>query len=436
MAPSATTRAEFLRGAAAGGAGLALGATMSGGSAVAAAAALPRDRFGALVTGPRVLRRGRRAGLLAGRTFVAKDLFDVARLPTGAGCPEWAATHAVPRRSAPAVLRLVRAGADLVGKSVTDELAFSLSGADSRQGAPRNPRAPERVPGGSSSGSAVAVASGLADLALGTDTGGSVRVPAAYCGIVGLRTSHGRISRAGLVPLAPSFDTVGVFARRAGLAALAAEALLEDEPADWAPSTLLVAADAFATSDPATARALQPAVSAVARILGRRREVTLAPAPDTLDARNAAFRDIQGFEAWREHGEWITRVAPALGPGVAGRFKYASTVSAAQHATASALRERVRRATVELLGARAVLCLPAAADPAPPRDLPAAQVDAIRGRSLKLLCTAGLAGAPCLVLPAATVAGAPVGLALVGPPGGDEALLALGARAERALRGG
>lgn len=359
---------------------------------------------------------------------MAKDLFDVAGLPTGAGCPEWAATHPVPGRSASAVLRLLAAGAALIGKAATDELAFALSGTDSRHGAPVNPACPGRVPGGSSSGSAVAVASGLCPLALGTDTGGSVRVPASYCGVLGLRTSHGRVARDGLVPLAPSLDTVGLFAREVDVLARAASVLLDGPPAAWRPTELLIAADAFAGTEPRTVAALAPTVTRVAAALGASREVVLAPDPDGLPARQEALRVIQGREAWRAHGRWIEAVRPALGPGVAERFAYAATVTAEQHAAAETVRARVRAQLVARLGPGGVVCLPAAADPPYPREHPTAAVAGLRTRSLRLLATAGLAGAPTLVIPAGTVEGCPVGLALLGPPGGDEALLRLGAQ--------
>jgi len=387
------------------------------------------DPFGALVVGPGTLAAGPAGGPLSGRAFVAKDLFDVAGMPTGAGCPEWAATHPVPEETASAVARLLAAGATLRGKAVTDELAYSLSGTESRMGAPQNPACPDRVPGGSSSGSAVAVASGLADLALGTDTGGSVRLPASHCGIVGLRTSHGRIARDGLVALAPSFDAVGLFARDAGLAAAAAAVLLDGKAAEWEAGELLVAADAFAEAGEATEAALAPAVDAIARALGAPPlPATLAPGRDGLDAHRAAYAVLQGAEAWEVHGAWIARTRPALGPGVAQRFRMGAEVTQAQRTAAAALREEVRAHLLALLGTRGVLCLPAAAGPAPPRALPAEDLVGWRARTLRLLSAAGLAGAPVLVLPAGRVEGCPVGLALLGPPGADEALLRLGAR--------
>jgi len=396
----------------------------------AAGAEQPGDPFGALVRGPGTFARGADAGPLAGTSFVAKDLFDVAGLPTGAGSPDWEATHPVPTHTAPAVARLVAAGATLRGKAHTDELAFSLSGSDSRMGAPRNPACPDRLPGGSSSGSAVAVASGLVDFSLGTDTGGSVRLPASYCGVAGLRSTHGRIARDGLVALAPSFDVVGVFAREVATLARAVTVLLDGEPAPWEPGELLVATDAFAEAGDATTVALEPMVAAAARRLGTGppRAVALAPGPDDLEAHRAAYAVLQGAEAWATHGEWIGRVRPALGAAVAQRFAAGAAVTDEQRAAAGALRERVRAGLASLLGSRGVLCLPAAEGPPPPRELAPDAVAPLRARNLRLLATAGLAGAPTLVIPAARIGGCPLGLALLGPPGSDEALLRLGAQ--------
>ncbi len=165
-------------------------------------------------------------GTLDGLTFAVKDIIDVAGRRTGCGNPRWLETHPPAAVHAVCVEQLLAAGARCVGKTVTDELAFSLLGENPHDGTPLNPSAPERVPGGSSSGSASAVACGLVDFALGSDTGGSVRVPASNCGIFGLRPSHGRISVAGVMPFAPTFDTIGLFARRPALLARSASMLL------------------------------------------------------------------------------------------------------------------------------------------------------------------------------------------------------------------
>ena len=147
------------------------------------------EGVGAFVPGTDVRIPGRAGGPLSGLTFAVKDLFDVAGEPTGGGNPDWARTNPVPERHAALVDRLLRAGADVAGKTITDEVSLGILGENPFHGTPRNPAAPGFVPGGSSSGSAAAVAGGLVDFALGTDTGGSVRVPASFCGLYGLRTT-------------------------------------------------------------------------------------------------------------------------------------------------------------------------------------------------------------------------------------------------------
>src|SRR5256884_4697539 len=193
---------------------------------------------------------GAPGGPLAGLTFAAKDLFDVAGHPTGGGNRDWARQHPVPTRHAWAVQRLLDAGATLIGKTVTDEVSLGLLGENAFDGTPLNPKAPDRVPGGSSSGSASAVAQGLCDVALGTDTGGSVRVPASFCGLFGIRPTHGRLPVTGMMPQAPSSDTTGWFARDAGTFAKVASVMLGEPIPSALPARLIVAADAFAFADP------------------------------------------------------------------------------------------------------------------------------------------------------------------------------------------
>src|SRR5262245_58419545 len=216
--------------------------------------------FGAFVPGPRARLEPLASGPLDGLAFVVKDLIDVAGHVTGGGNPDWARRQNPASKSAPVVERLLRAGATLVGKTITDELAFSLEGENEHYGTPVNPAAADRLPGGSSSGSAVAVAAGLADFALGTDTGGSVRVPAAFCGVYGFRPTHGVISTAGVVPFAPSLDTVGWLARDAATLAAVGDVLLPEGPSEPI-ERVFIATDACALAD----QDVQDAISAATR---------------------------------------------------------------------------------------------------------------------------------------------------------------------------
>src|SRR5881396_3000589 len=229
------------------------------------------------VPGPPVRIAGAPRGPLTGPTFAAKDLFDVAGHPTGGGNPDWARQHPVPTRHAWAVQRLLDAGATLIGKTVTDEVSLGILGENPFDGTPLNPTAPDRVPGGSSSGSASAVAQGLCDTALGTDTGGSVRVPASFCGLYGIRPTHGRLDLGGMMSQAPSSDTTGWFARDGETFARVSAVMLGEAIPDQLPTRLIVATDAFALADPETAAALEPLVARLAALLGDMREEAMAP---------------------------------------------------------------------------------------------------------------------------------------------------------------
>ena len=361
-------------------------------------------------------------GALAGLSFAAKDLFDVAGYPTGGGNPIVLALSGIKTRTAPAVQCLLDAGARFVGKTVTDELAFSLNGMNAHFGAPVNGAAPQRISGGSSSGSASAVSNGLCDLALGTDTGGSVRAPASHCGLYGLRPTHGRIGLLGTLDLAPSFDTCGWFTRDAATFARVADVLL-DSDAVPAPAQLLWPVDLW-TQVASAAEA--PALAAAARVqavLGTATPVNVAP--ESLDALSWAFRHLQGREAWLTHGPMIERHAPPLGPGVAERFAFSRGVTDVQVAEATALRTRFTAHLAALLGQNGVLLLPTMPDIAPLRAEPESGLDDYRNRAIRLLCVAGLAGMPQLNLPLAGRDGAPMGLSLLGPRGSDRALVAM-----------
>src|SRR3984893_10212556 len=229
---------------------------------------MPDDDINAFVPGPRVRIEGRPGGPLSGLTFAAKDLFDVAGFPTGGGNPDWERSNPVPTRHAWAVQRLLDAGATLIGKTITDEVSLGIVGENAFYGTPTNPQAPGRVPGGSSSGSAAPVAAGLCDTALGTDTGGSVRVPASFCGLYGIRPTHGRIDMSGVMPQAPSSDTTGWFARDIGTFAKVSSVMLDEPIPTTLPTRLIIAVDAFAFADPEVAEALQPMVGQLKASIG------------------------------------------------------------------------------------------------------------------------------------------------------------------------
>ncbi|MBI4205038.1 MAG: amidase [Betaproteobacteria bacterium] len=383
---------------------------------------LQRDELGAFCRHTHVAVKGAGAGPLAGLTVGVKDIFDIADHRTGFGSPEWFATHPAAVRTAPTVQRLLAAGADMIGKTQTDELTFSLNGENAHYGTPVNVNAPGRIPGGSSSGSAAAVAAGLCDFALGSDTGGSVRAPASYCGVYGIRPTHGRVSLEGACPLAPSFDTAGWFARDAALLERVGGVLLGQERAGT-PGRVLVAQDAFELAGQAVTRALQPALDRLGALLGQPQSVMVAA--EGLPQWFQVFRVLQGAEVWAQHGTWVSRVKPELGPGVKERIAWTSTISARDVGPAKARREEIARRVNELLAGNAVLALPTVPGIAPLRNTPAAELDDFRGRAMSLLCIAGLARLPQISLPLARLDGCPLGLSLIAARGGDMMLLAL-----------
>ena len=384
---------------------------------------LDRDAIGAFCRHTHVELGGAASGPLAELTFGAKDIYDVAGHRTGFGSPDWLATHEAANATAPIVQRVLAAGARMVGKTHTDELTYSLNGENAHYGTPVNINAPGRIPGGSSSGSAAAVAAALVDFALGSDTGGSVRAPASFCGIYGMRPTHGRIPLDGACPLAASFDTAGWFARDAALMERVGRVLLADAAAAPKPARLLLAQDAFALAGEAVTEALQPALERVSALLGRPQPVTVAS--EGLPQWFEVFRVLQGAEVWAQHGAWVTRVKPALGPGVRQRMQWAATVTARDAVPARQQREEIARRMNALLDGDAVLVLPTLPGIAPLRNTPPAASDEFRARALSLLCIAGLARLPQLSLPLAKLDGCPLGLSLIAARGNDTMLLAL-----------
>lgn len=365
---------------------------------------------------------GAAEGPLAGLRFAAKDLFDVAGRITGAGNPDWAAAQAPAPAHAEAVARLLAAGARLVGKTVTDEISLGLLGENAFDGTPLNPRAPDRVPGGSSSGSASAVAQGLCDAALGTDTGGSVRVPASFCGLFGMRPTHGRVPTAGMLPQAPSSDTAGWFAARGEVFARVGEVLIGEAPGPL-PSRLTLAIDCFGFAGPGVAEALTPAVAKLEALIGPGTEDMLAP--PGLAAWAQAQRTLQLAEAWATFGPWVEAAVPRFSWLVARTLMAGSATTEAQQAPARLVRDEARGRLAHLTRAGGCIALPATPDPAPLKGLPLAAMDRARERINANCAVGGLTGHPVLVLPAGEVEGAPVGLAVIGARGADASLLAL-----------
>jgi amidase len=373
------------------------------------------------------------SGLLDGLCFAVKDLIDVAGWKTGCGNPSWRDSHPPAVANAVCVEQLLQAGARCVGKTVSDELAFSLLGQNHFYGTPLNPQAPDRVPGGSSSGSASAVACGLVDFALGTDTGGSMRVPASNCGIWGMRPSHGFISVAGVNPLAPTFDTVGILTQSVEVLTRVMTVLLACAPASaQEPSAIYLIPEAFALADAEVRQALTKSVQRLRDCFGERvRESSLRDlAGDETGASFSTWRDTFCAIQWAEIrsclGAWIADAKPAFGSAIAANFELTNQLDCRRIAETTERREQYYRCLHSFLGPHDVLCMPTTPALAPHKGAAPPRTAGGSGyypRALGLTSVAGIGRLPQVSLPVACAAGAPVGLSLLARSGQDTFLL-------------
>ena len=384
-----------------------------------------RDPLNAFLDRPDIAVSHATSGPLAGLSLGVKDIFDVAGYVTGCGNPDVFAEGSPATATAPAVQQLLDAGARFAGKTQTEELAFSMLGQNVHFPHPVNPAAPGRVTGGSSSGSVAAVAGGLADIATGSDTGGSVRIPAAFCGLIGLRTTQDRISLAGTMPLAPSFDTFGWFARDATTYAAVGDVLLGQD-AHETPLTRPHSVDLLdeLVMGPAEAAEHRRMADLVAGVTGR--PSRLPPPPQSTDELYWCMRKLQAREAWAAHGAWITGREDRLGKATLERFEFGKTVSDADVATEKSRRDAFRAALRDMLGDDGFIAMPTAPCVAPKSDGTPEQFRDFRERAICLLCWSGLSGFPQITLPLGEVDGAPFGISLLGPPDTDKAVIRLG----------
>ncbi|MGC5224063.1 AtzH-like domain-containing protein [Micromonospora sp. DT81.3] len=378
-------------------------------------------------------------GPLAGLSVAVKDLFAIKGYRIGAGNPAFLDDARPETTTAPAVSDLLRGGASLRGIARTDEFAYSIAGDNAHYGTPPNGALPGALPGGSSSGPASAVATGQADVGLATDTAGSVRVPASYQGLWGLRTTHGLVPRQGLLPLAQSFDTVGWLTRDGETLQRVADWCLSY---DGSPSTdraygasesdlpwrFAVPAEVRASIEPETLAEFDRMLD---RLRNEEAEAVASVSLGDLDDYLAPFRTVQGAEAWRNNGDWLRAHPDAVGAAVAERFRAASEVTAEDEASARAalapLRERMRS-----LVAETVLILPTVPGPAPMRTSESGRIDVVRRETLRMTTPAAIAGLPSISIPLLTVPSAlgpaPVGVCLIAPAGTDIALVRLARR--------
>eukprot|EP00252_Welwitschia_mirabilis_P000757 TRINITY_DN1071_c0_g1_i1.p1 TRINITY_DN1071_c0_g1~~TRINITY_DN1071_c0_g1_i1.p1 ORF type:complete len:590 (+),score=124.05 TRINITY_DN1071_c0_g1_i1:345-2114(+) len=380
--------------------------------------------------------------------FAVKDIFNIEGFTTGFGNPDWLRTHEPAVRTAPAITRLIQAGATLVGKTVMDEMAYSLNGENKHYGTPVNPAAPSRVPGGSSSGSAVAVAAKLVDFALGTDTAGSVRVPAAFCGILGFRPSHGVIPTVGVVPMAQSFDTVGWFAREPNVLYQVGHALLQLPFVERRnPRRIIIADDCFKLAKFPSERIVNAVICCGEKLFGRQvithlnvdtylsskvpslshfYEHKTKNSNDGLPALNAlgeAMRLLQRYEFKRNHEEWINTVKPNLGPGISARVRLALETTEKGISDCLKARDETRDALNSLLKDDAILVIPTAIGPPPYLNTKERSLEEFRTKTIKLLCLAGMSGCCQASIPLGQYDKCPLSISLIGKYGGDRFLL-------------
>ncbi len=364
---------------------------------------------------------GSAAGPLADLTFAAKDIFDIAGHVTGAGHPDWLRTHEPAADTAPVVQRLLDAGADLVGKTQCTELTRGIVGDNVHYSMPKNPRAPGRVPGGSSSGSASAVAGELVDFALGSDTNGSIRGPASFCGIFGMRPTHGRIPLDGVFKHAPSFDTVGWFARDAELLARVGAVLLEVDVPDVRPRRIVVSEDAFALVDGTARASLSRAVSGLEKLVPDLQHAKVCSVE--LKKLFDAHRVLHGKEAWEQFRGWFEETNPRLSFQVAQLCFRGSSHTAEDAERALRFLKPVHESMSQLLSEGTLVCLPTMASMAWPADTRFSEIAESHLRSVMLVTIGTSLGAPQVSLPLAESDGFPLGLSLLGPRGSDAELL-------------
>lgn len=387
--------------------------------------------IGAFVPHGQFQINGRLHGSLQGYTFAAKDLYAIAGYPTGAGNPTWLSTHVTPTHHQVIVSRLLEAGATLIGKTITDELAYSINGDNIHYGTPINSASPDSVPGGSSSGSAAAVAAHLCDFALGTDTGGSTRVPASYCGIWGIRTTHGLLPTTDIVPLCPSFDTATWLAHDATVFGKVGEALIpETGHTEFTHAYLWTDVLAQADDD------FHPYAKQVFSLLSEQmagHQQPLLTTGDDLDQWRMTYIQASAYEAWQTHGEWITQQHPLFSPAVQHRFEMAKNTSleTAQHARHN--QQRIQQHLQTILGNNGIAVLPSASSFAPKLDASAKETEQTRTHTFRITSIAGLGGLPQVNIPFLNKTGQPLGISLLGPKHSDLSLIQLAIKIHQQL---
>ena len=386
-------------------------------------------------------KQDRWLGLLHGMLLAVKDNIDTAGLRTASGSKLFA--NRVPSEDAPVVANLRKAGAIVVGKAALMELCFGVRSTDQIGGQVRNPWNPAHVPGGSSGGSAAAVALGLCEAALGTDTGGSVRVPAAYCGITGLRPTHGRVSNRGALPVSASFDTIGPMARSVDDVARLFVAMAGHDPLEPTSLPMPLAADILSLPDDVAGlrigvpghfyfddidTEIAHAVRKVAQTLGEAGAIVSIVDVPGAEVAHRYSTDIILSDACDVHARDLDERAGHFSPQVRQRMIKGRTRTGVQYAAAERFRAEWRRSLRALFGQIDILLFPTTPFAAPPIEDGAHLEDSTR-HATRFCYGGGLAGLPGLSVPCGfTSAGLPIG-ALMEAAWGNEAVLLRAGRA-------
>ncbi|ESR64856.1 hypothetical protein CICLE_v10007714mg [Citrus x clementina] len=374
---------------------------------------------------------------LTGLSFAVSDLFDIEGYVTGFGHPEWARTHSAASRTSTVVSTLVEGGATCIGKTVVDEFAYSINGTNKHYDTPTNPAAPSQMPGGSSSGAAVAVAADLVDFSLGIDTVGGVRVPSAFCGILGFRPSYGAVSHMGIIPISTSLDTVGWFARDPKILRHVGHVLLQlPFAAQRSPRQIIIADDCFELLKIPADRVVQVVIKSTEKLFGRQvlkhenlgeyfdsKVPSLKGFHKTNGELKNVMRLIQRYEFKNNHNEWIESVKPALDPDISAEIGEMLEISETVIENCKSIRNEMRSAISSLLKDDGILVTPTTAYPPPKLGGKEMLSEDYQNRAFSLLSIASVSGCCQVTVPLGYYDKCPTSVSFIARHGGDRFLL-------------
>lgn len=364
-------------------------------------------------------------GSLDGLTFAVKDLYSVAGYVTGAGNIRWEETHARANSNATVVDELLNQGAELVGKTITDELAFSLDGENVHYGTAINPSCNERIPGGSSSGSASVVASGLVDFALGTDTAGSVRVPASYCGTYGIRTSSNLISTDGIHPLSQTYDTVGWFTRDIKTLKQVGDTLIPTNTPKLKIERIFIVEDILNLLDSKTRNTFLQIFNKISKLNNIKLEIINVFEKHGINVWLDTFKNIQWSELNRNHGDWARKNIDSFGEEIKGRIELIDSISVNEEIRSREIRNNLIDYINNILGSNCIFLLPTVHDIAPLKNREISEARSFRGEAIKCNLISSVTGVPQITMPLVKKDNCPIGLSIIGPKNTDLSLIDL-----------